>query len=248
MKRIIALLLLTLMILSSFYLISCNEEETPNNNPIETPKGNKTFAEGDIFEERAAVDDELGEYDFGGRTFRIAGHKTSDYYPDPDSANKGDLIVDAKVSRTSTVENRFNFVLKPVYTGNVDEVASWASKTVLSGADEFDLLVNHVMASARVVSKNLFLNWYDVPNVDFTKPWWAASTSDELTYDGKCIFAISDFNYSALACTYCLIFNKNLANSYDLGNIYEVVDSGEWTFDYFYNLIKDVYIQGWRRR
>ncbi|MBQ7898131.1 MAG: hypothetical protein IJ323_06875 [Clostridia bacterium] len=242
MKRFTALLLSLVMMLSSVILLaSCNEEEAPDTDPIVTPQGDKTFAEGDIFEERAAVDDELPEYDFEGRTFRIAGHKTSDFYPDPESANKGNLIVDAMVSRTTTAENRFNFVLKPVFTGGTSEVADWVSKTVLSGSDEFDLLVHHVMASAGIVSKNLFLNWYDIPNVDFSKPWWAASTSDELTYDGKCIFAISDFNYSAVACTYCLIFNKNLANSYDLGNLYEVVESGDWTYDYFYDLIKDVY-------
>lgn len=90
--------------------------------------------------------------------------------------------------------------------------------------------------------KNVFLNWYDIPNVDFSKPWWPESNSTDLTYDGKCVLAVSDFNYTAISQSACMIFNKNLANSYDMGNLYEVVMNGDWTFDYFMNLVKDVYV------
>jgi len=39
-----------------------------------------------------------------------------------------------------------------------------------------------------------------------------------------------------------MFFNKNLAAAYDMGNLYEAVINGEWTFDYFVELTKDIYI------
>lgn len=229
-------LLILLVILTAFTLFSCKEESEEEFIPEEKTE----YEEGDIFAERAAVDDGLGEYDFGGREFRIVGTKAYDSYIE--EGNTGNLITDAKFSRNKTVENRFNTKVTIAYTGTYSEVVEWVSKTVLSGSDEFDLFASHTASVASLVLKNLFVNWYDVPNVDFSKPWWSSCCANELTYDGKCILAVSDFNYSAIATAYCFIYNKELAASYDLGNLYDVVLRGDWTLDYFYDLIKDIYV------
>ncbi len=244
MKRVLTLLILTAFVFCMLFAVTSCSKDTETENP---QKENTNFSEGenvegDIFAERAAIDDELGEYDFGGRPLRIVLHNETEVYISEEDRNKGDLIKDAKYARNTKVENRFNFVIEPVYVAGINEVSSWVQKNVLSGADEFDLLVNHVLTTGGMVTKNLFINWYDVPNVDFSKPWWAASTSNELTYDGKCILAISDFNYSSIACTYCMVFNKNLATSYDLGDLYKIALSGNWTFDTFTNLVKDIWV------
>ncbi|MBQ7897337.1 MAG: hypothetical protein IJ323_02825 [Clostridia bacterium] len=244
MKRLLALLLALVMTVSTFALVSCDKgEDTPDGTKSDNSKDNyASDVEGDIFAERAAVDDELGEYDFGGREFRLATYYDTMFVPDPADKNKGNLITDAKFSALDAAESRFNFKTTVAYSGIYYDVVEWVSKNVLSGADEFDLFCSHSASAGGLVLKNVFLNWYDIPNVDFTKPWWASSCQDELTYDGKCILAVSDFNYNALSGAYCMIFNKNLASAYDFGNLYEVVMDGDWTFDYFYNLIKDVYV------
>ncbi len=236
MKKIIVLLLLSLL------LVSCEKEEVKEK--IEYNDKNKEaieVIEGDVFSERAAVDDELPEKDFGGKEFRVVG-QLDEFNFDSESINKGDLIKDAKHKRDLIVEERFNVDIVPTYNGTYTDTASWVSKSVLSGVDEFDLLLNLSVSTGSIALQNLFLNWYDVPHVDFSKPWWAKSTSDELTYDNKCIAAISDLSSSAIYFSYCMVYNKNLANSYDLGNIYDVVFAGDWTFEYFYNIVKDIYI------
>ena len=243
MKRFLSLLLVVVMLFTTliFTLVACGEDENVKN-PVPHKNDNDPVIEGDIFAERAAVADELGEYNFNGRKFRIASHNPAEYFVNEEDRNKGNLLADARYDRNKTVEDRFNFEIETVYTGTYKEVSAWVSKNVLSGADEFDLFCSHSASAGSLVLKDVFLNWWDIPNVDFSKPWWAASCADELTYDGKCILAVSDFNYSAISNSYCLIFNKNLANSYDMGNLYKVVMDGDWTFDYFYNLIKDVYV------
>lgn len=243
MKKLLSLFLALVLFASTLVLTftSCEKETEKEEN--KTVNNNLPVSEGDIFAERAAIDDELETVDYGGRKFRVVGHSGGEAGALQNTeVNKGDLMKDAVYNRTLTVENRFNVDIEAVYVGGINEVADWVSKSVLSSSDEFDLLTNHVLTTAGMVTKNLFLNWYDIPNVDFSKPWWAKSNVEELTYDGKAILAISDYNTSAISCTYCMVFNKNLASSYDMGNLYEVVDEGKWTFDYFLNLVEDVYV------
>ncbi len=244
MKKTLSIILALTLLLSSltFTLASCSEDKEEVKDTSKETVSNVELTEGDIFAERAAIDDELGDYDFGGRKFRIAGHRTDEYFIKEEDRNKGNLIADAKYNRNKTVEDRFNFEIEVAYQAIYYDVQSWVEKNVMSGADEFDLFCSHSASAGTTVLKNIFLNWYDIPNIDFSKPWWAASCATDLTYDGKCILAISDFNYTAISGAKCMMFNKNLAAAYDMGNLYDVVLQGDWTYDYFYNLVKDIYI------
>lgn len=237
MKKIIGILIIVTLL--TFTFTSCKKEEVITNGN-ETPTS-VLSDDGDIFSEREAISDGLGNYDFGGKKFRIITHKPADFFVEEGERNQGNLIADAMFNRNAAVENRFNCEIEITYSSDYSAVKAWATKSVMSGADEFDLFASHTTTSSDLVLKNLLLNWYDIPNVDFTKPWWSSCCADELTYDGKCVIAISDFNYSAIATSYCIIFNKDLANAYDLGNLYNVVLDGKWTLDYFNNLVKDIY-------
>ena len=241
MKRIISLVLALLMLVSACTLMfSCDKDEEKdkeeNNEKVEK------VDDGSIFYERSLVSDDLKTVDYGGRTFRVVTHYKSDIIIPEEEQNQGDLIKDAKFARNKTVEDRFNVKVDVVYTGTYSEVSDYVSKTVLAGSDEFDLLMGMAVDTGSLVLKKVFLNWYDIENIDFDKPWWAASNKDELTVDGRCPIAISDLNFSAITSTYCMLFNKNLAASYELGDIYGIVLDGKWTFDKLQEMVKDVYI------
>ena len=93
MKRVLSLLLVFAMLFTAlvFSLASCGEEETKKKS--EGTKNTNTLAgEGDIFAERAAIPDELGEYDFGGRPLRIVSHNPSDFFVKEENRNKVILI------------------------------------------------------------------------------------------------------------------------------------------------------------
>ncbi len=235
------------MLLTAFALVGCGDKEETEEKKESTSKEEDIEAaleKGDIFAERAIVDDGLDDtLDFGGKTLRVVCHNDGyEMFSAEEDINKGDLIKDAKATRNKVVEDKLNCKIELVYNAGITELQNHVTKTVMSGTDEFDLIVVHVNTSAAMLTKNLFVNWYDVPHVDFSKPWWAETTSTELTYDGKCLFAISDLNATAILCTRVLFFNKALANSWDLGNLYDIVLNGDWTYDEFYSRIKDVYI------
>ncbi len=241
MKRILCLFLAILILLSSSTLMfSCKEKENEKDNG--TAGGKKEYDEDSIFYERSLVSDDLPEKDWGGRKFRVAALYPGEIFIEEEQRNKGNLMTDATFSRNETVENRFNVEIELVYTGNYVEVADYASKTILAGSDEFDLLIGQVLQTASTVSKDLYLNWYDIEHIDFSKPWWFDSTANDLTYNNKCILAISHLNRTAVSGVYCMFFNKALAASYEMGDLYGLVLDGKWTFDTLMELVKDVYV------
>lgn len=240
MKRIISCFLALLMLFGTCsVLFSCNETEDKEE---EKNHEEKKYDEDSIFYERSLVSDDLETVDYGGRDFRIVTHQPQEFYFEEEERNQGDLMKDAKFARNETVENRFNVNIKLGYTGTYSEVSSYVSKTVLAGTDEFDLLLGMAVDTGSLVLKKLFLNWYDIENVNFDKPWWAESNKNELTVNGVCPIAVSDFAFSSIASTFCMSFNKNLAASYEMGNLYEIVLDGKWTFDKLIELVKGVYV------
>ncbi len=245
MKKFLSLFLALLMIFSSMSLLfSCKKEEKPEeNNKVSNDKGEEMEDDGSIFYERSLVDDELGEKDYGGRVFRVAAiNYAAEHYVIPEEKrNQGDLILDAQFERTENVKSRFNVDFDVVYSGTYGELDEYVSKTVLSASDEFDLMEGMVMSMGGLVTKDLFLNWYDLDHIDFSKPWWFESNATELTYDGKAIIAISHLTGVATG-SICLFYNKDMAKAYDLGNLYDVVLSGDWTWDYFMEIVKDIYL------
>ncbi len=246
MKKTLSIVLIISMIISCLAFVGCKEEESETEKKVVSSDESMEAAleKGDIFAERAAVDDGLDDgIDFGGKTLRVVCHNDGyEMFPAAEDINKGDLIKDAKVTRNKAVEDKLNCKIELAYNADITTLSNYVSKAILSGSDEFDLIVNHLMTAGSMVPKNLFINWYDVPHVDFSKPWWAASNAEELTYDGKAILAISDLNATAITCTCILIFNKNLANAWDVGNLYELVLDGNWTYDAMYSMLKDIYM------
>jgi hypothetical protein len=241
-KRLLALLLaLTMAFSSSILLFSCSD-----NEKSEKPQGNTGVSptvtdEDSIFYERSLVSDGLGEADYGGRALRIVTYLPTEFLIEEEERNRGDLIKDAKFARNEKVESRFNAKLELAYTGTYYGVDEYVQKTVLSGSDEFDLLLGQAVQTGPSVSKNLYLNWYDIEHVDFSKPWWYSDNAQSLTYDGKAIIAVSYFNYTSVTCTLAMYFNKDLAAAYEMGDLYALALNGKWTWDSFYETIKDIY-------
>ena len=82
----------------------------------------------------------------------MVSNAPSEFFTEEEERNKGNLIYDAIFERNERVEQRFNFKIKVVYTSGINEVADWVTKTVMSGADEFDLIVNHILTAGGMVT------------------------------------------------------------------------------------------------
>ena len=199
-------------------------------------------AETSMIDARRAVPDSLPEKDYGGKEFRVSS-KRGTLYEFYTEELDGELINDALYGRNMTVEERFNVKIKPVITeaGDGDTQVKEVLKTVQAGEDAFDLAATYVFTSGQLVLNGIYVNLLDQPNIDFSKPWWINGVNDCFRVGDKLFVAVGDTSLSALKLTYAIFYNKRLAQSYSLPDLYQLVRDNKWTIDDMIAMISDVY-------
>ena len=239
----IAAFLLAALTLVPAVMTSCGGDSTTTTDTQATDSDVVTEAVTepvDALEARKLVDDGVETKDFGGDSFRIvtSDGQTGYYWLE---AETGDVVDDAIFRRNSRVQERFNINLEVVYDAGYSDTSKHINSIVSAGDDAIDLVAMHVVEAGKLAINDVFQNWYDIPQIDFSKPWWSVSTTRDLSYDGFAPLAIGDFIVTATSGTYCTFYNKSLAADYDLPNMYDVVNEGKWTFDYIVSVAKDIY-------
>lgn len=237
-KHILTLLIIALILPT---IASCGTgKETLDTTPSDTVDTTvETEPETDALEARLTVSDNLPDADFGGQTFAIIGDDGFDYILADEMT--GEVVNDAIYTRNNNVCERFNVnIACEAYSETV--FTNQAKNLVLSGDDSFQMVSGHIILLGMTAVNDIMFNWYDLPHIDFSMPWWSPSTEEDLRYKNKAFIAIGDFALSALAQTYCMFYNKDLAEAHNLPDMYEVVTNGEWTFDKMYALSDGVYV------
>ncbi len=194
----------------------------------------------DMLEARKNVDDELGEYDFKNYEFRVCSSGANIGYW-LQEAGASDIVAVAVYQRNLAVSERFNCTFSVVMDKGYADANRYMTRMIQSGEDAFDLAACHEIMMGQITINDLFLNWYDIPNIDFTKPWWSDSTVNDLTYKGVCLTAVGDVALTSLANTCCVFYNKAIGERYDMPDMYEIVRNGEWTYERAVALSRDVY-------
>lgn len=223
---------------------SCGDNKEPSGTDTkantDTSSSDDT-AELDSLEARKLVSDDVPELNFGGKDFRIFYQKryTTDAVPEINEET-GDIINDAIFRRNRTIEERFNVNIVGTY-GEEDAMVTQLINSVSAGDDEYDLFLGHSIFSGRAALAGCFYNWYDIPYMDFSKPWFPQASIEGLTINDRMYLTVSDLCLSFSSVSYCMYFNKQMIEDYNLPDIYELVDNGEWTVDKLYDITKDMY-------
>jgi len=195
--------------------------------------------EDDVLELRKQISDDLPQTDFGGTEYRLTAPSSRQYEAFAEFEN-GDICNDAVYARNRTVEERFNIVFTPILIADTEYVAS-IQKTAMAGDDLYDVVTMFTFSANGLILQGLCQNWNNVPHIKFDKPWWISKAIDSYTVDNKCYVAVGSFNTTTLLRTYAIFYNLKLAESYQIDDLYTIVDEGKWTMDMLDTLSKDVY-------
>lgn len=238
MKRILTLLILPVLVICA---ISCSSDTSPADitGTISDNNTETTAAETDSLQARDAVSDALPKRSFGGMPYIIVTDTYQESFYQSAEMN-GDVINDAIYNRNAEIEERFNVdiqVLSFAYPSSMN----FMSKAVLSGEDSFTLCAAQSIMVGGLVLNDLFINWLNVPFINFDMPWWSDSTTNDLECNGTIAFAVGDLALGAMTNTYCMYYDKVEAVNYNLGDVYDIVNKGEWTIDRLSTIIKGVY-------
>ncbi|MCL2518745.1 MAG: hypothetical protein FWF15_09300 [Oscillospiraceae bacterium] len=195
------------------------------------------------------ISDSLPAKDLDGYTFRILTFENAlrtfncGIYVD---TMNGGVVNDAVYEKIISVEERFNcnIVLADATPDQgIDLTLQYNTikNLVLSGEDAFDICTAHDIRMADLSLEGFFMNVYDIPYLDFDKPWWPSYTVEAMSV-GKQMYLISNMiSYLSLTYTRVMYFNKNMMNDIGQELPYNDVYNGNWTLDKLYSIVKNVY-------
>ena len=245
--RISSFLLALIMVLST--LASC-APETPNVEAPDTTKqstSDTTAASSDTTEQGEVNLDaskeekilpNLPDVRYDGYEYRIRcvgsarlHWETLGIYAE---AKTGEPINDATLERNNYIEEKYG--IKIVQTEGED-VANSVNTMVLSQLDEIDLAISAVSNIGSVAPQSV-LDLNQIEALDLTKPWYDQNFNQEISIGGKLYATTGDLLINDDNGTWCVLFNKRIANDYKIEGLYDLVFDGKWTLDKAYELAK----------
>ena len=183
--------------------------------------------------EDPALQDNLPDADLDGFAFRMTifgddERRMQTYYDTED----GNIINDAVYNKIRTVEDRFNVdIMLTDASMLAEDDVTLLKQSILAGDDSCELAQGHDISMANAALEGLFVNVYDIPHLDFTKPWWSKATLESMTVADQMYMMFNNISYNNLASTRVMYFNKSLMTELDLEYPYQMVYDGTWTMD-----------------
>ncbi|MBQ8400982.1 MAG: hypothetical protein IJX14_03540, partial [Clostridia bacterium] len=232
-KKILAVLLAALM--TSAGLVACGDgsAETTAETAGENAAGETEAANGETTREQ--IEDNLPDKDYEGRNFHILTREGygDDFKPEEMT---GEAVNDALYSRNAQVMERYNITVSYDDPACVwgDVATQWNNSlvaSVMAGDGAYDLVAGYAATISGVIPQNILLNWNNIPYIDTTRPWWSEQVSDALTVKGNMYVLTGDYYISLWENLFGFFFNKQVAEDYQIEDLYQLTRDGKWTMD-----------------
>lgn len=238
MKRIVCLLLALLMLSTVF--VACDDK----NPATVTDNATVTTADSDISSDEG---EKLGipltadyeEYEFN---ILSAGNQV---WNDFDYEEESSLPLDnAQYKRKIKVEEDYNVQIfqtsKKAYSSSNGPGYQAVNKQVSSGDCDYDLCIIAGYDVSVLAYTGRLYDLASIDGIDLSKSWWDENATNSLTVNGVTFFTTGEITVSDNRAAFCLMFNKELLNNYNLESPYDMVKDGEWTIENFGKLVKSV--------
>ena len=237
-KKIIALLLVLCTVLPM--CVACGKKDTTTSTQAITLT--QSAEDPEISEINDYLNELAGEHraSVEGKTFTWIGVGVTD-----ETEETGDIEEDALYYRQRDIEDIFgvNWVTAEnlEVTEGVHPTLENVRRDVLAGTKAY----NAVGGTTAAVCQPLFLqgcladvSGYDV--IDLEQDWWTPSLRDTYQICGATYFLTGMIVRSFYLDSYCVMYNKDVAADYNIPDLYEIVNSGKWTFDKFFKIAEKV--------
>lgn len=228
MKKQISLILLAAVLASVF---AC--EGRQNDVADETTAGDTTP------EVTTELTDGLPDKNMDGFTFNIH-HSTQasmswvNLELDAEAEN-GEHLNDAIYKRNQYIEERFKCKLN-ITEAPWNENAGNFRSIVMAGDNPYDIFFiygNRVMSNLDSIA-----DFKNVPHINLDAEYWNPLATGAFNVGGKQIAVAGNYTLSYLSSAGCFIYNKRIADENKTGSMYDLVRSGKWTTDKFFEIAR----------
>lgn len=151
----------------------------------------------------------------------------------------GEALNDAAYQRQLQIESDLNCALDQFLgSGDTNAGRTEFSKPVLAGESLYDIGLMRGTQYTKLVTDGILTELTDIPNVDYSNPWWDADYMTAMAIGGKNYGIVSDITMNGYLSTFCIYFNKDLVADYNMDDPYGLVNDGKWTLDTMYSMAK----------
>jgi len=215
--------------------------------PVEEGKKNEEGGENQINEGEPSTAEQriypdLEAVDFGGYEFKF--YITNLDLPDWaewahrdlfTEAENGEPVNDAVYYRNKKIEAKYNIkITEIIYSSSTAwGLSDKVSTAVRAGDDVYDVVVPHVHELQGLMLKGNLIDFSGMPIIDLNRPWWNKGTIRDLSIAKKVFLLQGDLLIMDNDAMAAMIFNKKILAENQLETPYDIVKSGEWTFDKF---------------
>ena len=186
--------------------------------------------------EEVRMIDSLPVQDFGGASFRIYTSNVLSGWELPTTINyaaeeSGEVVNDALFARDRWLGETYNVDVQ--YTlDNESGKPKRLTNLVLAGDDVYDLIIEDLATVARSLADancSYPLNYIDTIRLE--EEYWMPELNEQLKIGGNLFFSASPLSPRYYGSVYLIMFNRDLAESLDLPDLYQMVTDGTWTLD-----------------
>ena len=244
MKKIFSIFLVLAM-LFSFAACSSGDGNSKNTGPVGDTTGYNGPNDNGIEYEKDDLPDGLN---FGGATvkFMLETVGRGDLFSDELNS---DVVNDSIYNREKYVEERIGVELEPVYIDpqNGGDYEKEIEKMIASDEDMYQLLGYTTFAFTRFVFNDYFNDLYDLEYINLEKPWWSQTFNAEAEIMDGLYVTTGSLSLSLTRSLFAIFYNKTVAannaeDNPELDDLYDIVESGDWTYDKMYELGSSVYV------
>ncbi|MBP5237299.1 MAG: extracellular solute-binding protein [Clostridia bacterium] len=230
MKKRISFALAILMLAGIFALVSCGNENTPENTGTGT-----VFVD---VSENTEPEYTFPVAYFNNEPFVVYNRVSADYgaeYIISDEVN-GDIVSDAVFTRNTMVEEKYGIRIE---TKDDSHPSNHVRQDVSSGSVDYDILLDIKTHLASLTVNSVLADFNDL-GLDFNKPWWDRHFVTDLSIGGRVYLMQCDVSIARFTNIRFFYYNKGLINDYHLDNPISFYDNDDWTLENFLTMVKGV--------
>ena len=233
MKKLLLILLTIALLLPATLLTSC-EDKKKKPADTSTNDGNELS---DVLG--------FGQQDNGNEEFTILLNNSleineRDFKAD---ANASDVVSKATYDRNLACEEYLGIALN-----YIPEAGNWNSgmpkkiqDAVDSGNCPYDMVVMGMNTGIIGGQISSYKNILEMDYINLSHSWWVQDLVEQNSINDQLYFISGDACVTTYAFIGCMYVNLDVASAFNINeNFYELVKSGNWTMDKFYDLLKRV--------
>ena len=249
MTRILAMLLALMMVLTAFAMVSCADESTSDEGEEQegttTPEDQEPVEE----EEPRIPLDYLPTTRYDGTEIHVLEWNVADqqvgmsWVPweeiDVDVGD-GDPLNNAIYDRNGVVEETYGVTITKEYVSIDKGFESVFKNNESSGDQAFQMVTCRTTTITGLVLGGYMYDLHSLENLHTDMPWWNQDSVRSYSMGNALFCAAPEMLLRDKGATAAMFYNQKIASDHGIDDLYELAESGEWTWDYMIEYSENV--------